>query len=128
MSPEDARIQALRDVVRGDKTWRDLNSLGISVDVSNENVQVFTTLERPVRVSAADVARGWLRHVDNDIELREWARFVHGAVGLIELAFEDHPLGESLLDGLWRISFGEPVPRNVTETARRILVSPVRRP
>ena len=120
-------VQVIKEVVAGERDWRQLNDFGVTVQVDAAGVKVMGGGAGPVRVGAMELARGWLRHASDETALRAWARFVHGAVGLIELDVDDHPLGEKLLDSLWRISFGEAVEQQMHTIARRVLVTEVSR-
>lgn len=51
--------------------------------------------------------------------------FVHGAVGLVELSLDEHPLGDALLTVLWQTAVNGPLTREMEETARRVMVTPV---
>lgn len=123
MTKVDPRSALVRDVVRGQRNWRELRDHGVGIDVTPDSVREFGGLEKPVKVSAIDIAQGWLQHSANERALREWARFVHGAVGLVEPDVETHPLGDELLDILWRVSFNEPVTGDMEKTVRRIVIS-----
>jgi hypothetical protein len=114
--------RVVRQAVRGELGWTSLREFGVSVVVGSDTVKVLGNIERPVAVSPQDVATGWMRHASSSSALREWARIIHGAVGLIELDFDDHPLGDSLLDALWRLNFGERPTADMEELARRILL------
>jgi len=113
----------VRQVVRGDLGWTSLREFGVFVVVGGDTVTVLGEIERPVTVSPQDVATGWMRHAGSISALREWARILHGATGLIEFDFDDHPLGDSLLDALWRLNFGERPTAEMEELARRILLA-----
>ncbi len=78
-------------------------------------------MQAAITVTAQDIAWGWLRTSTNQNAFREWARFVHGAIGLVELDLEPHPLGEAVLEALWDAAFGEPVTSEMTETMRRVV-------
>ena len=116
------REQAIKEVVEGGRHWRELSEFGVTVRVTTAEVQVIGD-GPPVCVGATELARGWLRHASSEHALREWARFVHGAVGLVELCVDEDPLGEQLLDGLWRVSFGERISEDMHVIARRVLIA-----
>src|SRR5512138_3012150 len=96
------RESVVREVVRGERPWPELRAVGIEIDVGATSVRVLEGLTPSVQVSAQDVAAGLLAHSYDSERLRDWARVVHGSIGLIELDLEDHPEGENLLDALWR--------------------------
>ena len=112
----------MKDVVTGERPWADLNDFGVTVHVGDSGVSVISAHD-PVRVTAPDIARGWLRYSSHEKQLRSWARLIHGAVGLFDLDVDANPWGEELLDGLWRVSFGEPVVEHMHDIARRVLIS-----
>ena len=117
--------QAVRAVVLGERDWRDLKDLGVTIHMGDAGVTIMGAPVDPIAVGAVELARGWLRHASNERALREWARFLHGAISLVELDVDQHPLGERLLDGLWRLNFGEPVQEEMHEIARRVLITEV---
>lgn len=115
--------ELVRAVVRGARSWRELAEAGISISLSGDSVSVMVPAAAPVPVTAEDVATGWLRHSDDPKSLRQWARFVHGAVNLVELQLEGHALGDRLLANLWEAAFGEALTREMHDLARRVLLS-----
>lgn len=117
------QAELVRDVVRGSRGWRDLADAGIAISLSDDSVSVLASTVAPVPVTAEDVAAGWLRHSDDPQSLRQWARFVHGAVSLVELQLDDHILGNRLLENLWEAAFGEPATQEMHDLARRVLLS-----
>lgn len=112
----------IRKVVRGEEGLAALKEAGVDVVIESGTVKVLTSNLAPVKVSATDVARGWLRLSSSPKEFRRWARFVHGAVGLIELEFDNSAESERLLDALWRVSFGERTVRDLDDRARDVLM------
>src|SRR6185503_19707212 len=115
------RDAVVRAIVRGERPWTDLRSLGIEFEVGLSSIRILEGLTPPVHVDAKDVAAGLLAHSHDSDSLRDWARVVHGSIGLIELDLEDHPEGDNLLDALWRISFGEPFTTRMRASATRAL-------
>lgn len=79
-------------------------------------------LDAPVAISPMDVALGWLRHSENARDLREWAQVVHGAIGLIDLAFDQSAESQTLIDLLWRVSFGERASPEMDALVRAVVV------
>ena len=117
------QVELVRDVVRGNRGWRELAEAGITLSLSEDSVSVMGSTVAPVPVTAEDVATGWLRHAGDPRSLRQWARFVHGAVSLVELQLDHHVLGNRLLENLWGAAFGEPVTEGMHDLARRVLFS-----
>ena len=115
------QAELVREVVRGSRSWRELSEAGITVHLADDSVSVIAPTASPVPVTAGDVATGWLRHSGDLKSLRHWARFVHGYSNLIELQFDEHALGEKLLEALWQVAFHEPVTQEMHDLARRVL-------
>lgn len=116
------RAEAVRRVVRGELPWRELGSLGIGIVLRPTALEVIGA-GPPVVVDAADIACGWLRTCADEKAFREWARVVHGAVGLIELRLDHHPLGERVLECLWDAAFGDEVPEESVALMREVVLS-----
>lgn len=116
------REEIVRKVVRGEEDIAALGDAGISVILESGAVKLLGADIAPVRVSEADVAHGWLRHSGSRATLRRWAQFVHGAVGLVDLSFDNSLESERLLDALWRANFGEVSAQELDDCARQILV------
>lgn len=112
--------QAILDVVRGDRHWRELNQFGIAIDLTDSSVEVAGFAAHPLKVSAPDVAAGLVQHSLDESALREWARVIHGATTLIEFDMDHHPQGERLLDAVWRLSFGDDLPWDTLTVARTV--------
>jgi hypothetical protein len=126
MVPEAANAPpevALMRAVRGELAWRDLSEFGIAVRVTQNDVEAISGLRAPVRATAEDIAWGWLRTSKNECAFREWARFVHGAIALIEIDVEGHPLGELVLGALWDAAFGEQITPEMTHLMRKVVSS-----
>ncbi len=98
--------EAILEVVRGSRPWRDLAALGVVVRLEDGR----RTLMNPRGVTATvrfrDLARGFasLHHA---AALREWA-FVVEALD-VDWEGEGRPGGEWLLEALWDASFGNPI-------------------
>lgn len=111
----------IRQVVRGERPWKDLGQLGIAVQLQGERA----TIDNPRRVSATadarDLAHGLLAYRDDANALREWAFVVEGGSSFLDLDVEDHPDGEALLDGLWKACFGEPIPADAIHAAEHLI-------
>ena len=109
--------------VRGEQDWQSLNKIGVSISLRGDQVSVIGSIPSPVVATARDVAAGWLRHADNRDELRRWAQVVMGAVGVIELDFQETGDEDALKDALWKVSFGGSATAAMENLARRILLT-----
>ena len=97
-------------IVRGDRPLADVARLGVSVSIT----PLFFTLDEPPRMRPVvptidDVAVGFLTHLREPDELREWATVVLGITAIDLSALHDDPQGEAMFEGLWAASTGEAV-------------------
>jgi hypothetical protein len=109
---------AILEVVTGDRHWRDLREVGVSIALSKNRVAILGQPDAPVQVGLLHVAKGWLRHSSNDAALREWARLVHGGVSLVDLDLGESRAADTMRDLLWRVAFGEPITPEMHDAAR----------
>jgi hypothetical protein len=110
----------IRAVVRGEKGWHDLSSLGIAILPLDNGFEVLNNDQMRGVATASDVAAG-IVHFSNDGEtLREWASILLAAASFVDLNLKTHPRGEELLDTLWDLSFGEPLSRGALSLASQI--------
>lgn len=110
--------QRILQIVRGERPWADVRSIGMTVTLEPTGyvADVPPGLD-DATAGATDVARGLLRHLAQPRELRAWAFVV--LTSPINLALEDNPAGETLLDALHAASFGEPVSEEAVALAKR---------
>jgi hypothetical protein len=109
--------------VRGERDWRSLEDIGVSIALRDGQVAVVGSVPTPIVAKAQDVAAGWLHHADRKDVLRTWAQIVMGAVGLIELDLRETGDEDALKEALWTVSFGGAPTAAMERVARRILVS-----
>jgi hypothetical protein len=106
VTPEtEAPEELVRQVVRGERPWTDLRSLGMKLRPEEGYAADVPPLD--VKVDIKDLARGFIAHLKAPRALREWA-FVMEALPT-EFDAERHPSGEAVMDALWSASFGEPL-------------------
>ena len=98
--------ESIRQVARGERPWTDLRSFGM--ELQSEAGRADRVTPTDVRITAHDLALGFLSSLDDPAILREWA-FVMEAVDADFEAVESHPDGEVLLTALRNTSFGEPL-------------------
>lgn len=112
-------------VIRGERPLSALKQLGVEIDSRDESLELrsekFSVVVTP---TVLDVVQGLLRYGSSILDredLREWAFFLLGESGLVDLIrVESSPEGELLLSALWDASFGDGVSRDVLETAAKI--------
>jgi hypothetical protein len=106
VTPEtEAPEELVRRVVRGERPWADLRSLGMKLRPEEGYAADVPPLD--IKVGIQDLARGFVAHLQAPHTLREWA-FVMEALPT-EFEAEQHPSGEAVMDALWSASFGEPL-------------------
>lgn len=72
---------------------------------------------------ATDVARGLAKYSKTPDQLKTWAWFLLASSSFLELAMEDHPAGDALLNALWDASFGKPVDPETIRLAEELACS-----
>jgi hypothetical protein len=110
----------IRAVVRGEKSWHDLSSLGIAILPLDTGFEVLNNDQIRGAATASDVAAGVVHFSNEGEALREWASILLGAASFVDLSLNTHPRGEELLDILWDLSFGEPLSRGALSLASQI--------
>jgi hypothetical protein len=113
--------EVIQQVVRGEQSWSELSSLGISLQFFGDVVEISNPYRVSAVVHAPDVAAGLLRHAQNALALRQWAKVLLTGSSLVELNLGDEPDGEILLEGLWDVSFDGTLSSTVLATARQIV-------
>ena len=110
------------EIIRGDRPLSDVSRLGITVSVT----PLFFELDAPRRPDAVlptidDVATGFLSHMSQRDELREWASVILGAEFIDLIALESDPDGEAIIEGMWEVSSGGPVAPSVMRAIAGVL-------
>jgi hypothetical protein len=106
MTPTATVEQIVREVVRGERPWTDLRSLGM--DVRPEKGKADNLRPVDVKIGIHDLARGFMAHSHDPAALRAWA-FVMEALDADFDAVTAHPAGEHMWDAIWSASFGNPL-------------------
>src|SRR6185295_19077949 len=105
-TPDNSVDSLIPAVVRGERPIRDLTKLGIRVRLYDEVCEIDNPQLISVKVAPADLAHGFLRLQHDPTELRRWATIILSGSSFLDLELlEEHPDGETLLDGLWDASF-----------------------
>jgi len=99
--------EAILEVVRGSRPWKDLGAFGVAIRLDGSRCSVDNPRHITATASVQDLARGFARFLHDARALREWA-FVVEAMD-VDLAVEGRPGGETLLDALWDASLGNPI-------------------
>jgi hypothetical protein len=106
VTPEtEAPEELIRQVVRGERPWTDLRSLGMKLRPEDGYAADVPPLDLPVSIQ--DLARGFVTHLRAPQGLREWA-FVMESLPT-DFEAEKHPSGDAVMDALWSASFGDPL-------------------
>ena len=110
----------IRQVIRGERPWTELRTVGIVIHLEGDQCRI----ENPQGIKAAadlhDLAQGLLVSRNDSNALRTWA-FVLEAESFVDWGeAEQDPAWEPLWDAVWGASFGEPIPPEAIETARQL--------
>ncbi|HZS15952.1 MAG TPA: hypothetical protein VFC09_15265 [Candidatus Dormibacteraeota bacterium] len=110
------------EIIRGDRPLSDVSRLGVTVS----RTPLFFEIDAPRRADTVlptvdDVATGFLAHMSDGDELREWAAVVIGARFIDLIALESDPDGEPIIEGLWDVSSGGPVAPSVMRAIAAVL-------
>lgn len=119
MIDDDRFVAQVLAFVRGEADTPDVEGSGLQITVGAAGTVVDEPAGLPVVTpSAADIARGLLRHHDRDTA-RDWAKVMLGLtlIDFIELE-RAGDAGERLLDALWSASAEEPIAPAVLDGVR----------
>ena len=119
MAEPDTTDAVLR-VIRGENHWSSLQSYGFGVRKEANNWWFHATIQKPISITANDVADGISNLRGGPDRLQEWASFLL-ATDLVSFdKLETSNEGEALLNGLWDLCFGEHPTANWMEVVRRV--------
>ena len=128
MTKAEARLtetgqELIRQVVRGEKPWTDLRTVGIDVRLDGGRCAIDNPGHLTASADVQDLACGLLAYLPDPSALRTWA-FILEAESFVDWGdAERHPAWETLWDALWSASFGDPVPEEAIRTAEELLQS-----
>jgi hypothetical protein len=118
MTASSATVEeVIRQVIRGERPWTDLRSLGM--DLRPETGEARDLPPTDVKVDIHDLASGFVAQWHDPAALRAWA-FTLQAVDADFEPVEGHPSGEAVLDALWKASFGEPLEAGQVEVITKL--------
>jgi hypothetical protein len=101
-------IEAVFEVVKGQKPWEYLKEAGLNISFYNSKWEISSVSFEPIKLGVKDFAEGVIRNVSNKENIHEWASFLLAASSLIEFdVFDESENGKKLLDCLWDLSFKE---------------------
>jgi hypothetical protein len=98
--------EAIRQVARGERPWSDLRAFGMVLQPEDGRADHLPPTD--ARITAHDLASGFVACWDDATALREWAFVMQAVIADFE-PVEAHPEGETLLNALWSASFGDPL-------------------
>ena len=111
----------MRRVVRGEAEVERLREIGVRFSQSETKFELFEpgglpTLAPELSDLAVGILAYWAKGGD---EAQQWARVILGASGMIDLvALEDSEIGDQLLEAIWTLSEGAPIPDETIEVLR----------
>ena len=104
----DTAEKTILRVVRGERPWTDLRSLGMTGGPEVGRWQFPASFPADTRVAVGDLARGLLTHLHDGSRLKEWGTIME-ALPYELVDAESHPEGQTVLNALWSASFGDPL-------------------
>ncbi len=110
------------EIIRGDRPLSEVSRLGITMSAT----PLFFELDARRRPDALvptvdDVATGFLAHMGDRDELRDWAAVILGADFIDLLALENDSDGKSMIEGMWEVSSGGAVAPSVMRAIAAVL-------
>ena len=117
MKPTPVEERLLRDVIRGQRSWADLQDIGICVTMDEERCQVDNPGHLSLAVTLEDLAHGVLALRASPEVLRRWAWFIQSGSSIYELDIEGDVRGEVFLEALWDLAFGGDMKPTLAEIA-----------
>lgn len=108
-------------VVRGERDWRDLSNLGITISFEDEKTHVSNPRGVVAIAGPKDIAAGLIAYRSRPEDLRIWARIILSAVPFLDLSLIEQPAGDLLLDALWDAMFGTAVGEAAFGVAEKLL-------
>jgi hypothetical protein len=114
--PKDS--ETVLQVVRGERPWTDLRTVGMEVELEGNRCVVRNPRDVEVTANVHDLAKGFRAYLHDPRKLKEWAFVVEAAD--VDLEVEGHPAGDTLLNALWRASFGEPLGEDVVKVIEQL--------
>jgi hypothetical protein len=121
MTTKSGEQELIRQVVRGERPWKDLGAIGIKIDFEGDRCAIENERGIVATADVHDLAEGLLAHVHGVHEVRKWAYLMEAGSSFLDLDVEDHPAGEVLLNALWDASFGQPIPAEAIAAAERLV-------
>jgi hypothetical protein len=107
-------------VVRGERHWSDLATIGIEVVFEGDAIM---RVKSPRGIEAvarsSDIASGLLAYRSNSVASQDWARVVLAGIPFLELDLDEQPIGDILLDALSDARFGQEVSDQAYSVARQ---------
>lgn len=120
LTPEQDK-NLIRQVIRGEKSWKELEALEIRVHRQGNQCQVDNPRRIIASVDIRDLAQGLMHYRGIPGVGREWAFLLEAETFLDWDAVQEHPAGETLLNAVWDVSFGEPLSGEALQTAEQLL-------
>jgi hypothetical protein len=108
--------------VRGEKDWSSLRECGVDISLQGEKWVIASSQHIPVCPKIRDFAIGILNLYHNKGKIKTWASFLLAASSIVDFTvLEESEKGDTLLNSLWDISFGQPIDEKTLLLAQKIL-------
>lgn len=107
--------------VRGERLWTDLEPVGIRFHREGNRCTPENTRGIKAVATLRDLAHGLLAHLHDLGALKNWAFFLEAESFIDWAEGEDDPSWELLWDAVWCASFGDPIPDESIQQAKRIV-------
>ena len=115
---KEARI--LRQIVRGQRPWDDLESIGVHVHKRGDTYEILNSRGLTTIIRADDLAQGLLAYAHDPVKLREWAALIMADAIPCDLQMKDGTKEEDLLAVVKDIAFGGGLSEKSLLLARRL--------
>ena len=109
----------LRQIVRGERPWTELEDIGIHVRANGDGFEIENSQHVTVIVGAEDLSLGILAYRHDPAELREWASMILADAISCDLQLKQTAEEQDLLSSLWDVSFGKGLSPTALALAQR---------
>jgi hypothetical protein len=115
---ESNAAKILRQIVRGERPWTELDEIGIQVRAKSGGFEIRNSKNVTVIAGAQDLALGILAYQHDPVKVREWASMILAGAIPCDLQLKETADEQDLLSSLWDISFGKGILPSALTLAR----------